>query len=251
MSVLVTACERLCVLDRRRRHPGRPRRAEHRARRDRRRLRRPRRLRPRRQRAQLEHGADAAHREERREYAAGLELSEEDLEHTLVLTHPKRNGTAATESPPRLLRRLSTRFGPVLDDAKYPGAAAAVRGLRAQLHRARRRGLGERQDLPARHRPGAQGHPSAGCARSATRRRRRRTRWRSGSRRLPAERVQRAKETAQRGSERTEPHEKGTGQAVREGTGVRESRRSAGVVSRDARAGRQSRAGRDRSARRS
>lgn len=62
------------------------------------------------------------------EYAAGLELSDEDLEHTLVLTQPKRNGTAASESPPRLLRRLSTRFGPVLDDAKYaaiPGATPA------------------------------------------------------------------------------------------------------------------------------
>lgn len=62
-------------------------------------------------------------------YATGLELSNEDLEHTLVLTQPKRNGTAATESPPRLLRRLSTRFGPVLDDAKYsvaPGASTTA-----------------------------------------------------------------------------------------------------------------------------
>jgi hypothetical protein len=60
------------------------------------------------------------------EYGAGLEISDHDLEHTLVLTHPKRNGTAATESPPRLLRRLSTRFGPILNDAKYPSTGVPV-----------------------------------------------------------------------------------------------------------------------------
>jgi hypothetical protein len=60
------------------------------------------------------------------EYAAGLDLSDEHVEHTLVLTQPKRNGTAASESPPRLLRRLSTRFGPVLEDARYASTGIPV-----------------------------------------------------------------------------------------------------------------------------
>jgi hypothetical protein len=53
-------------------------------------------------------------------YAPGLELSDDELSRTLAWVHTKSNGAPAAE--PRLLRKLGTKFGMLLVDADFSDA---------------------------------------------------------------------------------------------------------------------------------
>lgn len=61
----------------------------------------------------------------REKYASGLEMTQEDIEQTIVWTHEKANGPLAR---PHLLRRQMTNYGPVHVDVDYDRSESQEKG---------------------------------------------------------------------------------------------------------------------------
>lgn len=71
----------------------------------------------------------------REKYASGLEMTQEDVEQTVVWTHEKANGPIAR---PHLLRRQMTNYGPVLVDVDYDRAESTEKGKKVPGRKANR-----------------------------------------------------------------------------------------------------------------